>query len=192
MQGFTGPGGTLPVPSLADQVAQFLSSPAPPAASLARPLFVLLGGINDVFASPNITAAQSFGVLARLRAQLAAAHPRADVLALGYPALERIPYDTYAAPADKRALRAFSREISALWRDAAAASPGAQAGSGGRVAYAELRPLFADFEYYGAPADYGFAPLGAYGSCLTGAYGETPSVTLCADQDEMVYWDEYQ
>ena len=52
-----------------------------------------------------------------------------------------------------------------------------------------MRALFADFEYYGAPA---FALLGAYGRCLKGAYGETPSVTLCGQPSEMVYWDECQ
>ena len=82
-----------------------------------------------------------------------------------------------------------------LVRASVAGSQGG-AGSGsaeGRGAYfADLTPLFEDFGYYADPRRYGLAPLGAYGSCLTGAYGETPAVTLCADPDAMVFWDEYQ
>lgn len=50
------------------------------------------------------------------------------------------------------------------------------------------RPLFNDFSYYGDPTSYGFDPLGAYGGCLTGSYGETPERTLCADAEKFVFW----
>lgn len=56
----------------------------------------------------------------------------------------------------------------------------------------DLRPLFDDFEYYATPEAYGFAALGKYGSCLVGAYGETPNVTICGDAEKQVYWDEFQ
>ena len=195
VQGFTGPASTIPVPSVADQVASFLA--LPPSALLTNPLFIFLAGANDPLFNPNITAAQSFRALADARAQLAAAHPRAHVLALGYPDLSRLPADFYMDPAGQRVLRVFTKELDALWRSEVRAVSGShladvQAADGARLMYVDARPLFALFEYYGTPATYGFAPLGAYGSCLTGAYGETAEVTLCADAEEHVWWDEYQ
>lgn len=51
--------------------------------------------------------------------------------------------------------------------------------------------MFADFDYYGDPGRYGFDEFAAYGSCLTGAYDETPTRTLCRDPGRKVFWDEY-
>ncbi|TFK80986.1 carbohydrate esterase family 16 protein [Polyporus arcularius HHB13444] len=180
--GYTGPGSTVPVPSVDQQVVGFLQKP-PSNVSLANPLFVLFGGANDPLFDLNVTAAQSFQELMTSKAALKSAYPRADILLLSYPDLSRIPYDFYTDAQTKLKLRAFSYDLAGLLRRAQLRDKD--------LKYVDLIPLFADFKYYGMPAAYGFAPLGAYGSCLTGAYRETENVTVCDDPDEMVFWDEY-
>ena len=145
-----------------------------------------MGGANDPLFNASITANQSFRALIASTAQLAAAYPAAHFLFLDYPDLARIPMDSYVSAATKDALHAYSTDLAQLFSDAVAAQ-----GLEG-VTFVDVMPLFAEWEYYGAPAAFGFAPLGAYGSCLTGAYGEMANVTLCADADKMVFWDEYQ
>lgn len=67
MQGYTGPNSTIPVPSVDEQVRDFLT--APPAgfdsnsAAETPLLFVLLTGANDVLFNINITAAQTLAYL---------------------------------------------------------------------------------------------------------------------------------
>ncbi|RPD75617.1 hypothetical protein L226DRAFT_507500 [Lentinus tigrinus ALCF2SS1-7] len=182
VQGYTGPGSSIAVPSVDQQVANFLKTP-PSNVSFARPLFVLLGGANDPLFNPNVTAAQSFHALMSSKAALASAYPRAEILLLSYPDLSRIPYDFYVDAQTKKGLRTFSYELSALFQNAQT--------QGGGFKHVDLIPLFMSFDYYGTPTAYGFAPLGAYGSCLTGAYGETKTLTVCDDPDEVVFWDEY-
>ncbi len=184
VQGYTGPGSIVSVPSVDQQVAGFLQKP-PSNVSLANPLFVLFGGANDPLFDLNVTAAQSFHELMTSKAALNSAYPRADILLLSYPDLSRIPYDFYTDAQTKHKLRAFSFDLAELLRRA-------QLSDEAYLKYVDLIPLFADFEYYEMPTAYGFAPLGAYGSCLTGAYRETVNVTVCDDPDEMVFWDEYQ
>ena len=122
------------------------------------------------------------------KAALATQYPSAEFLFLAYPDLARLPLGFYLDARTKRELTTYTNELAALYDDAL--RQGARTGD--RFHYVDLRALFRDFEYYGSPAEYGFAPLGAYGSCLTGAYGETEEVTVCEDADAMVYWDEYQ
>ncbi|PIL23397.1 hypothetical protein GSI_14708 [Ganoderma sinense ZZ0214-1] len=187
VQGFTGPNSTIPVPSVDDQVASFLQPGSVPSnVSLAAPLFVLMGGANDPLFNASVSANQSFRALIASTAQLAAAYPAAHFLFLDYPDLARIPMDFYVSgTTTKDALHAYSTDLAALF---GGAFPTGTAGA----TFVDLMPLFAEWEYYGAPGAFEFAPLGAYGSCLTGAYGETANVTLCADADDMVFWDEYQ
>ena len=187
MQGYTGPNSSIPVPSVDDQVTSFLEPDSVPSnVSLAAPLFVLMGGANDPLFNPNITANQSFHALIASTARLTAAYPAAHFLFLDYPDLSRIPMDFYiTSTTTKDTLRTYSTDLAALFRDAV---PQDLEG----VTFVDVMPLFAEWEYYGAPAAFGFAPLGAYGSCLTGAYGETSGVTVCGEPERMVFWDEYQ
>ena len=145
-----------------------------------------MGGANDPLFNPNITANQSFHALIASTARLAAAHPTARFLFLAYPDLARIPLDFYLdGTTTKDALHTYSTDLAALFRDAV---PQGLEG----VTFVDVMPLFAEWEYYAAPAAFGFAPLGTYGSCLTGAYGETNEVTMCGEPERMVFWDEYQ
>ncbi|CAN8100963.1 unnamed protein product [Discula destructiva] len=208
IQGFTGPASTIPVPSVADQVAAFLAGLSPQNTSLSsssavdqdedgnlhNPLFIIWGGANDVLFNPSISAAQSHAALTSAVAALRAAYPQgsgATVLTVASPDLAKLPYGFYVEPdavGGKRALTAFTDLLAALLVDGAK-------GKGSLVdGNVDLRGLFEEFEYYAQPEVYGFDPLGKYGSCLVGVYGEgntSGSIQQCGDVDGRVYWDEY-
>ncbi|KAK1997759.1 GDSL-like Lipase/Acylhydrolase [Colletotrichum falcatum] len=188
VQGYTGAGGTIAVPSVDDQVATFLSKTTPQgeaftdfeSTALASPLFVLFAGANDILFNPNISASQAYQALLQAGTQLKAAYGTGEIVTISPPDLSKLPYGFYVDTLAKEQMRGFTTLLGDLL---------------GRARFAavniDLRPLFEDFEYYAAPQTYGFHPLGKYGSCLQGAYGETPNVTLCEDAASMVYWDEY-
>lgn len=210
IQGFTGPSSSIPVPAVTEQVTAFLSGLSPQNTSLAgttdfaHPLFVLMGGANDIFFAPTVSAAQSYGALVKAAAMLRGVYAggRGKVFTVGYPDLARLPYGFYIADADveagtvagRRALSAYGDLLAVLLAD------GVARGGGGVVdGNVDLRGLFAEFEYYARPQAFGFAPLGKYGSCLVGVYGEgaagaNGTVAECGDADAegWVYWDEYQ
>ncbi|KAF6793366.1 GDSL-like Lipase/Acylhydrolase [Colletotrichum sojae] len=188
IQGFTGPQATIAVPSVVDQIVSFLAKTTPQGASfstsdttaMATPLFVLFAGANDILFNSNISASQSYQVLTRAQSQLRDAYPTAEVLTISPPDLARLPYGFYADDFAKQQLETFTDLLGDLL-----------GGSRNEAVNVDLRPLFDDFEYYASPKEYGFSPFGKYGSCLVGAYGETPNVTICGDAERQVYWDEY-
>ncbi|OLN91663.1 Thermolabile hemolysin 1 [Colletotrichum chlorophyti] len=188
VQGATGPKGTIPVPALDEQVMTFIGRTTPQGVAFSAddskatetPLLVLFSGANDILSNPNISASQSYQVLVRAEAQLRAAHPKAGVLTISPPDLSRIPYGFFADNLSKKQLHAYSNSLGDLLRD-----------SGAKAVNVDLRPLFDDFDYYASPLTYGFDPLGKYGSCLSGRYGQTDNVTVCENPDRRVYWDEY-
>lgn len=188
VQGYTGPQSSIPVPSIHDQVSGFLENPSDDIQT-TNPLFVLFGGANDVFFNPNITAAQSFNEILASRSALSARFPNATFLVLDYPDLGRIPYAYYINRTDKYVLHAFSQGLSSLLGDLSShyrsvATP--------QTVFVELPQLFDQWDYYADPLEYGFDPLGVYGSCLVGVYEETETVSLCSDPNSKVFWDEYQ
>ncbi|KAL2877005.1 hypothetical protein SGCOL_007623 [Colletotrichum sp. CLE4] len=190
VQGYTGAKGDIAVPSLVDQVVSFLEKMVPQGGAfevsdskaMQNPLLVLFAGVNDVLFNANISASQSYQILRQAEAQLRDAYPSAKVLTLSPPDISRLPYGFYLEGDLARSqLRAFADQLGELLD-----------GSKTGAVNVDLRPLFDDFEYYASPRAYGFDPLGKYGSCLEGAYGETPNVTICGDPERRVYWDEYQ
>lgn len=188
MQGYTGPNSSIPVPSIDQQVASFLQNP-PSEASADSLLFVLYGGANDILFNPNITATQSYREIMASQSVLSSRFPNATILILDYPDLSRIPYAFYIKWVDKRELHAFSQGLSALYRQ----SVYENAFNGqSQLVYVELPEIFDRWDYYAEPLDYGFEPLGSYGSCLVGVYQETSNVSICSDADLKVFWDEYQ
>ncbi|WYZ33878.1 hypothetical protein EsH8_I_000154 [Colletotrichum jinshuiense] len=188
VQGYTGAQGTIAVPSVVDQVISFLGKTTPQGAAfsvsdttaVATPLFVLFAGANDVLFNPNISASQSYQVLDHVQKELWDAYPSAEVITISPPDLSRLPYGFYVDNLAKQQLQAFSDLLGGLLEKSKTGAVNV-----------DLRPLFDDFEYYAIPQTYGFGPLGKYGSCLEGAYGETPNVTICGDAEKWVYWDEY-
>ncbi|KAF5346597.1 hypothetical protein D9758_013468 [Tetrapyrgos nigripes] len=209
VQGLTGPGSSIAVPSIDEQVARFLASPPDHLSSNsshenARPLFFLLGGGNDVLFNPNITASRSVQVLLRLKDQLQVAYPEGDFVFLDYPNFARIPYSFYlsanggssdgvSASISKRVLATFFRELKALYEDVMLDGIRSSTGGLNNMRFVDIMPLFEEFDYYGEPEQYGMDPFGAYGSCLVGVYQETGSdnVTVCESPDRMAFWDEY-
>ncbi|KAJ4394000.1 hypothetical protein N0V93_003217 [Gnomoniopsis smithogilvyi] len=193
IQGFTGPSSTLAVPAVTDQVASFLSGLSPQSTTLSstssdfsHPLFVIWAGANDIFFDPNISATRSYLEIQFAGSTLLAAHPNGRVLTIASPDLSRLPYGFYADELTKRQLRSFTDLLAGLLED------GARARSD--VDNVDLRRLFEQFEYFAQPQMYGIAPLGKYGSCLVGTYGEggtNGSIEQCEDVDGRVYWDEY-
>lgn len=207
IQGFTGPSSTIPVPAVTDQVAAFLSGTSPQGSSpissssssfasgedLSRPLFVVWAGANDIFFNPNISAAQTYLEITSVVSALLDAHPASRVLTVASPDLARLPYAFYADELTKSQLRSFTDLLAALLL-AEADGPRRPRGN---VNHVDLRGLFDAFEYFAAPESYGFAPLGKYGSCLVGVYGEgaagaNGTISQCLDVGGRVYWDEYQ
>ncbi|OHF04266.1 GDSL-like Lipase/Acylhydrolase [Colletotrichum orchidophilum] len=189
VQGYTGADGTIAVPSVVDQVVSFLGKASPrgeaftasDTMALTTPLFVLFAGANDILFNANISASQSYQILHRAGAELRDANPNAKVLTLSPPDISRLPYGFYLEDDLARIqLRSFADQLGELLDSSKTGAINV-----------DLRPLFDDFEYYASPRAYGFEPLGKYGSCLEGAYGETPNVTICGDANRRVYWDEY-
>lgn len=188
VQGYTGAQSTIAVPSVLDQVASFLGNTTPQGSTLSdsdrlalsTPLFVLFAAGNDIFFNTNISASQSYQVLVQAQGLLHDAYPKAKILTLSPPDLSRLPYDFYIDRLSKQQLRAYTHLLGDLL-DTPRTS----------TVNVDLRSLFDDFDYYATPQSYGFKPLGMYGSCLVGAYGEASNITSCEDADKHVYWDEY-
>ncbi|KXH28986.1 GDSL-like Lipase/Acylhydrolase [Colletotrichum simmondsii] len=189
IQGYTGAKGDIAVPSVIDQVVSFLAKINPQGGAfgasdsmaIESPLLILFAGANDILFNANISASQSYQILRQAEAQLRDAYPSARVLTLTPPDISRLPYGFYLEDnLGKNQLRTFTDQLGELLNRSKTGAVNV-----------DLRPLFDDFEYYASPRAYGFDPLGKYGSCLEGAYGETPNVTICGDPDRRVYWDEY-
>ncbi|KAH8776297.1 GDSL-like Lipase/Acylhydrolase [Diaporthe sp. PMI_573] len=188
VQGYTGAQSTIAVPSVIDQVASFLGNTTPQGSTFSAsdkmavttPLFVLFAGANDILFNANICASQSYQYLVQAQNLLRGARPEAKVLTLSPPDLSRLPYGFYLDKLAKQRLRTYTHLLGDLL-DTSKTS----------AVNIDLRSLFDDLDYYAAPQAYGFKPLGLYGSCLTGVYGEVPNITSCEDADKHVYWDEY-
>ncbi|KAJ0331638.1 hypothetical protein COL5a_002303 [Colletotrichum fioriniae] len=190
IQGYTGAKGDIAVPSVIDQVVSFLAKMNPQGGAFGAsdsmatetPLLILFAGANDVLFNANISASQSYQIIRQAEAKLRDAYPTARVLTLTPPDISRLPYGFYLEDSlAKNQLRTFTDQLGELLDRSKTGTVNV-----------DLRPLFDDFEYYASPRAYGFDPLGKYGSCLEGEYGETPNVTICGDPGRRVYWDEYQ
>lgn len=172
-----------------DQVASFLENTTPQGSNfsasgrmtLSKPLFVLFAGANDIIFNPNISASQSYEFLVQAQNSLHSAYPEAKVLTLSPPDLSQLPYGFYIDNLAKQQLRTYTHLLANLLDTSKTGAVNV-----------DLRSLFDDFDYYATPQAYGFKPLGKYGSCVIGTYGEAPNITSCNDAEEHVYWDEYQ
>lgn len=191
VQGYTGANSDIPVPGVAEQVGEFLSTNNSEIC-LETSLFAVFGGFNDIFFNPNLTSAQIAAALSTSVTKLVDAGAR-HFLLLNYYDAAQIPYNQYADVATKNILQTFSvefpKQLSLLTNGFRQQLTGES--SGGTVTYVDLLPLYRHFYFYGEPADYSLAVFGAYGSCVVGTYGETSNITQCSDPDRRVFWDEY-
>ena len=196
VQGYSGKGGTIPVPSLDEQLDSFLNDSH--ADALDSTLFAILGGANDILFDPNITAVQPVGVISGVITKLRNSGAK-HFLLLNYPDLSIIPYDSYVPLSTQLQLHDFSSQLDTALASltssltASGSSPTAPTSSPSVAAtYVNLIPLFETFGYYeGGWKAAGFDQFGLYGSCLVGAYVEVPQRTLCSNPDQHVFWDEY-
>lgn len=134
-----------------------------------------------------MSAAQSFLEIQSAGSTLLSAYPGARMLTIASPDLSKLPYAFYADELTKHQLRSFTDLLATLLDEWATASD--------QVHNVDLRRLFEQFEYFAQPEAYGMAPLGKYGSCLVGAYGEggtKGTIEQCEHVEGRVYWDEYQ
>lgn len=182
VQGFTGKGSTIPVPSTDEQVDGFLGN-VPKSLDIPSTLFVVSGGLNDLFFQPNLSAYQSKDVLAQQVKKLQSAGAQ-DFVFFNYYDASTIPFDTFTTVENKAQNEKWSADFGRALTDLHASVPGS-------FYYDSAAELFPHLYYYGEPTAYGFDQLGAYGSCLVGTYQETPNVTLCDAPDTKVFWDEY-
>lgn len=195
VQGYSGKGGTIPVPSLDQQLDSFLSNPPTP---LNSTLFAIFGGANDILFNPNVTAVQPAGVISGLITKLRNQGAQ-NFLLLNYPDLSMIPYDSYIPLPTQFQLRDFSSqlntELTSLTSslvDSGSSPTSPTTSTPVSATYVNLIPLFETFGFYeGGWKAAGFDPFGLYGSCLVGAYVEVPQRTLCSNPDQHVFWDEF-
>ncbi|PHH69403.1 hypothetical protein CDD80_6772 [Ophiocordyceps camponoti-rufipedis] len=182
VEGHTGPKADILVPSLTDQVADFLAKT--PVKDLASSLVILFGGVNDVLGNSNISAARSAGVIGLLVRKLRDAGAVHFIL-VNVPDLSLIPYDAYIEADQQDVLRDYAEHLGYQLRRVA------QRITSASVKIVDLIPLFRSFNVYdkGWKAA-GFDKFGLYGSCLVGGYSEAPR-SLCKDPDRYVFWDEY-
>jgi len=179
VQGFAGAMNNIPIPSMDEQVQSHITHSSR-SSDYDTTLFVILTGGNDVFFNPDISGIRSAAAVSSAVTQLQHAGARHFLLP-SYPDLMLIPYAAFIDDmAMKDKLKAWGSTHAAAIRTLCATIP--------HCLSLDLAKLFRRFYYYGEPAAYGFEPFGAYGSCLVGAYGETPDVTLCPEPGKRVFW----
>ncbi|RCI10251.1 hypothetical protein L249_8709 [Ophiocordyceps polyrhachis-furcata BCC 54312] len=182
VQGFTGSKSDIAVPSLTDQVHDFLSKPRP---DLSTSLVVLLGGANDVYFNNTANPAAAAAAIGRLLIQLRDAGATHFLLP-EYPDLSLAPYGSSLDDQHKAMLSTYTKQLGAdlqrVARNVSSASPGVT------IKVVDLQPLFRTIESNSRAL--GFDRKGLRQACLVGAYGEA-SRSLCSDPDRYVYFDAY-
>lgn len=96
-----------------------------------------------------------------------------------YPSLSALPYGHTVNAANDTILSAFAVDF----RSALGAYVAEHACT---MALLDTYALFQNI--FAHPGSFGFDPHTTHDSCLTGAYGETPNVTVCDDPDRYVFW----
>ncbi|KAI5478572.1 hypothetical protein MNV49_004831 [Pseudohyphozyma bogoriensis] len=178
VQGYTGPSSTIPVPSVLDQIDDYLIDHTPSSSTL----FVLYGGANDAFFGlPNITGLDSVrsleGGVAKLK-QAGAKHfllPTLPPIGRHYPFAVLVP--SYA-PLLETFANEFRYELLKL-RD-----------QDSSIVVSDLYGLFKGI--FATPEKYGFNASTIDESCLRGVYMEVEGgVAVCSNPRTYVWWDEY-
>lgn len=182
IQGYSGSRSTIPVPSVDEQVSRFLDN-KPSGLDVNTTLFAVTGGVNDVLLDANASAWTATSVLAQQISRLEKVGAQ-NFLLFNYYDISLIPYDSYVEPALKETYYQFSADLEQALTKLQRATPGS-------YFFSFARSLFPRLYFYGEPTDYGLDSYGAYGSCVTGIYAETPNITVCSDPSKKVFWDEY-
>ncbi|GAA5832158.1 hypothetical protein JCM11251_004261 [Rhodosporidiobolus azoricus] len=176
-QGMTGPSYDTPVRSVNEQVSFFIkSTPVRPNA-----LYLLQGGLNDFLLGQyqglrGEEAAESLGNAMLQLVRYGARY----ILLLNLPSLATLPYTAHLNPFAQPTLtnfsRAFREKLYEYDRPRSA------------VAIVDWYALFEGF--LDRPAVFGFEGGTLDEACLTGVYGECPSVYLCATPGTRIWFDQ--
>ncbi|RDA85717.1 hypothetical protein CP532_0716 [Ophiocordyceps camponoti-leonardi (nom. inval.)] len=182
VQGVTGNKSDILVPSVTDQVRDFLSKPHP---DLSTSLVVLFGGANDVYFNNNANPAASAAAIGRLVIQLRDAGAT-HFLLLEYPDLSIVPYGSSLDDQHKALLITYTKQFDAdlerIAQNITSTSPGVT------VKVVNLQPLFSHIETDSKALGYDQNTIRQ--PCLVGAYGEA-SRSVCNDPDRRVFFDSY-
>jgi phospholipase/lecithinase/hemolysin len=193
VQGATGPGSTVPVPSMLDQVSTYLKSKHD-SAHISETLFCILIGGNDPFFLPTVQASQTVQAIEFAVNQLHKAGAKSFVL-LATPSLAIIPYDKDAglSAAAISALGTYSINL----RDGIKAL-GLKLQRQSKHSHSHrIKVAFVDLLDFlntvlDNPKKYGFDPKTKNESCLKGVYFPIPGGrTLCKNPDKYIWWDEF-
>lgn len=204
VQGYTGVNGNIPVPSVLDQISQYISE-TPIDDDTDDTLYAIVTGANDIFLNANVTAEPVVQAVVKGMKQLqdsrgkqlcpqihnlnALAHltsyaGASNFLLAPYPDLALLPFvPKYTPPEYHTLLSAYSQSL-ANSLSSLASSPL----EGTRIAYLDLYTVFP--QILAQPQSYGFSPEVYAQNCLNGAYPtEGVPRTLCSDPDVRVVRD---
>ncbi|RDA94068.1 hypothetical protein CP533_5296 [Ophiocordyceps camponoti-saundersi (nom. inval.)] len=182
VQGVTGNKSQILVPSLTDQVDEFLSKPHP---DLSGALVVLFGGANDVYFNSNANPAAEAAAIGRLVIELRDAGATHFLLP-GYPDLASVPHGRRVDAQLRTKLSTYTKQLDVdlerVAQNISSSSPGIT------IKVVNLQPLFDRIE--SGKNAFGFDQKGVTEPCLVGAYGEA-SHSVCSDPDRRVFFDDY-
>lgn len=157
VQGYTGPGSTIPSPSILDQIANFVHK-LKKKKTLHDSLAIVYGGANDAFFGlPNVTAADTVDNLKLAVKKLKARGGQHFLLPTLPPFGRNYPFVSLA-PSYAEPLGDFAAQHRQALFDYAETDPS--------VLVVDLFPLFNSI--FENPAKYGFDPTKLSESCLRG------------------------
>ncbi|KAG8933052.1 hypothetical protein FRC01_011272 [Tulasnella sp. 417] len=168
VQGYTGVDSTIPVPSMLDQIAQYISQ-APTDDEEDDTLYAIVIGANDIFLNASMIRAGA-----------------SKFMLAPYPDLALLPFAGKYTPAEYHALLStYSRSLAESLSSLANDPP-----EGTRIAYLDLYTLFP--QILAQPGSFGFSPKVYAQNCINGVYPtEGVPRIVCSDPDERVFWDIY-
>ena len=179
VQGYTGPGSTIPVPDVITQVSAFLTNNTVQAGDT----YVIYIGANDFFFDPNITGsrvAQSIGNSANRLVSLGAKR----IVFGNYPDLGALPAVAAGSNQSIAAIRMQGAQLRLGLRDVVTGLQKNNVSS-------TIVDVYSLFQVVSAnPAAYGFDPSIWLQPCLVGAY-EKDARKLCTDPEKRFFFDTY-
>ncbi|PWN40239.1 hypothetical protein IE81DRAFT_368444 [Ceraceosorus guamensis] len=188
VQGYTGPKSTIPVPDVFAQIDTYLSSKRGSIhISNAKKLFLVSGGLNDIFfaiGTPIFESPEKFaeGSAKRLMQAVEALRKAGAIhFIIPYgPKLDALPYTSASSPSVQASFSAYSKALHLALQKRA-------------KAYLRAHPLLRIVLFDGdvdSTLGGGDAFKVTDKPCLVGAYGEAPR-SLCAEPDQHLFWDLY-
>ncbi|KAG8942716.1 hypothetical protein FRC04_003546 [Tulasnella sp. 424] len=209
VQGYTGANSTIPVPSMLDQITQYIAvNQTSESYGFGDILYALVIGSNDIFINSAVSAESVFQAIVKGMKQLqdskgedlflqkrkfdAPAHSTryagaSSFLLASFPDLALLPFaKKYTPPEYQTTLSTYSKNLADLLSSLAQNPP-----NGTRIAYLDLYTLFP--QMLANPESFGFSPEVFDQNCINGVYSIEAGVprSVCSDPDARVFWDIY-